>query len=92
MAMEFEWDPEKAAANLAKHGVSFGEAEGVFADPLALEMPDPDHAEDEERWIVIGESYRRRLLVVVFTERAESIRIISARLATRSETNGYERG
>jgi uncharacterized DUF497 family protein len=45
MALEFEWDPGKAAGNLSKHGVSFGEAEGVFADPLALEMPDPDHSE-----------------------------------------------
>lgn len=88
--MEFEWDPEKAAENLSKHGVSFGEAEGVFADPLALEMPDPDHSNDEERWIVVGQSYRQRLLVVVFIERAEAIRIISARPATRSETNGYE--
>jgi len=88
--MEFEWDPEKAAENLSKHGVSFGEAEGVFSDPLALEMPDPDHSEGEERWIIIGESYRHRLLVVVFTERAETTRIISARPASRSEANSYE--
>ena len=59
MALEFEWDPSKAAGNLSKHGVSFGEAEGVFADPLALEMPDPDHSEAERRWITIGQSYRR---------------------------------
>jgi uncharacterized DUF497 family protein len=92
MALEFEWDPAKAGENLAIHGVSFGEAEGAFADPLSLEMPDPDHSSDEERWILIGQSYRRRLLVVVFTERGDSIRMISARLATRSEATGYEEG
>jgi len=92
MALEFEWDPGKAAENLAKHGVSFGEAEGVFADPLAIEMPDPDHSEGEERWIVIGRSYRQRVLVVAFTEREDVIRIISARLATRLETKSYEEG
>lgn len=90
MALEFEWDPEKAAGNLSKHGVSFGEAEGVFADPLALQMPDPHHSSEEERWIAMGQSYRRRLLVVVFTERQERIRIISARLATRPEAMDYE--
>jgi hypothetical protein len=92
MALEFEWDPGKAAANLSKHGVSFGEAEGVFADPLALEMPDPDHSEAEQRWITIGQSYRRRLLVVAFTEREDVIRIISVRVATRSEMERYEEG
>jgi hypothetical protein len=92
MPLEFEWDPGKAAENLAKHGVSFGEAEGVFADPLAIEMPDPDHSEREERWIVIGRSYRQRVLVVAFTEREDFIRIISARLATRLETKSYEEG
>jgi hypothetical protein len=90
MPLRFEWDPEKAAQNLAKHDVSFPEAEGVFADPLALELPDRDHSDDEERWILIGESYRRRLLVVVFTEREEVVRLISARRATPAETKSYE--
>jgi hypothetical protein len=90
MALEFEWDPSKAGENLSDHGVSFGEAEGVFADPLALELADPDHSDEEARWIVLGHSYRERLLVVVFTERGEVIRIISARPATRGEMKGYE--
>ena len=90
MPIRFEWDPEKAAQNIVKHGVSFAEAEGVFADALALELADPDHSEVEERWIIIGRSYRERLLVVVFTEREESVRIISARSATRGETRHYE--
>jgi uncharacterized DUF497 family protein len=92
VALEFEWDPAKAVENLSKHAVSFGEAQGVFADPLALEMPDPDHSQDEERWVVIGRSYRERLLVVAFTEREATIRIISARLATGAEVRAHEEG
>jgi uncharacterized DUF497 family protein len=61
MGPEFEWDPSKADDSLSTHGVSFGEAAGVFADPLALELPDPDHSEAEVRWVVIGHSYRQRL-------------------------------
>jgi hypothetical protein len=90
MALEFEWDATKAAENLSNHGVSFGEAEGVFADPLAVEMPDSDHSDAEDRWIMLGHSYQQRLVVVVFTERGRTIRIISARLATRSEQKDYE--
>jgi uncharacterized protein len=74
----------------AKHGVTFAEAEGVFADLLALELPDPGHSDIEERWVIIGQSYRARPLVVVFTERQETIRVISARLATRAESKRYE--
>jgi uncharacterized protein len=90
MVPEFEWDPTKAAENLAKHGVSFGEAESVFADPLAVEMLDPDHSEAEDRWLALSHSYRQRLLVVIFTERGTTVRIISARLATGSEQKSYE--
>jgi uncharacterized DUF497 family protein len=90
MPIRFEWDPEKGAQNLAKHGVSFPEAEGVFADPLALELPDPDHSEHEERWLLVGQSYRSRLLVVVFTERGDAVRLISARRASSAETKSYE--
>ena len=90
MGLEFEWDPSKADENLSTHGVSFGEAAGVFADPLALELADPDHSDEEIRWVAIGHSYRGRLLVVVFTERGEAIRIISARPANRGEKKSYE--
>lgn len=92
MSFPFEWDPEKAARNLAKHRVSFPEAQSAFGDALAAEMPDPAHSLDEERMILIGRSYRERLLVVVFTERSDSIRIISARQATRYERKIYEEG
>jgi uncharacterized DUF497 family protein len=67
MGLRFEWDRRKAARNLAKHGLSFDEASTVFADRLSLTIPDPDHSEDEDRWIIIGQSNRGRLLVVVHT-------------------------
>lgn len=92
MSFLFEYDPEKAARNLAKHRVSFAEAETVFTDPLALEMPDPEHSLEEERLLLVGRSFRQRLLVVVFTERGDSIRIISARGATSHERRAYEEG
>jgi hypothetical protein len=86
----FEWDPEKAKANLTKHGVSFAEAVTVFGDPLSMNMPDPDHSEGEHRFIVLGLSDRYRLLVVSYTDRSPRTRIISARLATRHERKQYE--
>jgi uncharacterized DUF497 family protein len=86
----FEWDPEKAKANLTKHGVSFAEAVTVFGDPLSMNMPDPDHSEGEHRFIVLGLSDRYRLLVVSYTDRPPRTRIISARLATRHERKQYE--
>ena len=86
----FEWDPEKAEANLSKHGVSFAEAVTAFGDPLSMNMPDPDHSEGEQRFIVLGMSDRYRLLVVSYTERLPRTRIISARLATRHERKQYE--
>ena len=88
--MEFEWDQPKAESNLEKHGVSFDEAATAFGDPLSLTIPDPDHSDDEERFILLGESFEGRLVVVVHTERGERIRIISARLATRNERENYE--
>jgi len=88
--MRFEWDPDKAAANLQKHGVGFDEAREVFNDPNAIEEFDADHSIEENRFTVIGFS-RRRLLLVVFTERAgDAIRVISARNATRRERSEYE--
>lgn len=92
MSLDFEWDPRKALSNRRKHGVSFEEAATVFADPLALTIHDPLHSEEEDRFVTIGESERLRVLVVVFTERAEKIRIISARFATRRERKQYEEG
>lgn len=90
MGYIFEWDPKKAKANLSKHGVSFAEAVTAFGDPLSMNMPDPDHSEDEQRFIVLGMSDRYRLLVVSYTERPPRTRIISARLATRHERKQYE--
>jgi uncharacterized DUF497 family protein len=62
--VRFEWDPEKAASNLAKHGVSFEEARTVFGDPLATTVPDPDHSGAEERWLTTGLSDQHHLLIV----------------------------
>lgn len=90
--MEFEWDPEKAAGNLAKHGVTFQEAATVFGDPLAMTYFDPDHSEDEDRYLSIGHSNTGRLLIVSHTDRDERIRIISARQASRKERKSYEEG
>lgn len=90
MALEFEWDPAKAEANLKEHGVSFDEATTVFRDTLSITISDPDHSDSEDRFIDIGMSYRMQLLVVSYTERQDKIRIISARRATRAERKSYE--
>jgi hypothetical protein len=90
--MEFEWDEEKAVANLAKHGVSFEEAKTIFDDPLYVDFYDPDHSVDEHRYIIIGESKQRRLIIVSYTERDDVVRLISAREVTRSERETYEEG
>jgi hypothetical protein len=90
VALRFEWDPEKAVGNLAKHGVSFEEAATVFGDPLGRIVDDPRHSADERRHVLLGFSERQRLLAVMFTERPHAIRIISARKATRRERRGYE--
>ena len=86
----FEWDEHKAKINLRKHGVSFEEAQTVFTDPLSITLSDPDHSEDEERFIDVGMSNNRRVLVVVYTERGKRIRLISAYKATRAERKQYE--
>ncbi|MBE9116897.1 BrnT family toxin [Lusitaniella coriacea LEGE 07157] len=90
--MKFEWDENKAARNLSKHGVEFEEAKTVFDDPLYIDFYDPDHSDDEERYLIVGESQRGRLLIVSYTERKDSIRLISAREVTRSEREVYEEG
>lgn len=89
MTLQFEWDPEKAARNVAKRGVQFEEAASVFADPLALIFDDAHHS-GEPREILIGHSMENRLLLVCFTMRGQSIRLISARQATRQERREYE--
>ncbi|MBZ0168831.1 hypothetical protein MELA_03022 [Candidatus Methylomirabilis lanthanidiphila] len=90
ISLRFEWDPKKAAANLAKHGVSFKEGLTVFLDPLARIFDDEDHSIEEEREIIIGYSTKRRLLLVCFTSRGASIRIVSVRKATWRERYDYE--
>ncbi len=90
--MIFEWDEDKAERNLTKHGVSFDEASTVFADPLSLTIPDPLHSDQEDRFVINGLSHRHRHLVVVYTERGENVRLISARPATPSERKKYEEG
>src|SRR6266478_3097314 len=79
MTLRFEWDSNKAAANLSKHGVSLEEALTVFSDPLARIFDDEEHSSDEPREIIIGHSARRRLLLVCFTARGSTLRLVSAR-------------
>jgi uncharacterized DUF497 family protein len=86
----FEWDPSKAAANLRKHRVAFPEATSVLQNPLAITIFDPDHSEEEDRYITIGPSGGGRLLMVAHTDRGTRIRIISARELTRAEREAYE--
>ncbi len=92
MGLGFEWDANKAAQNLQKHGLSFEEASTVLADPLSLTIPDPLHSESEDRFVITGLSNRHRHLVIAYTERDDVIRIISARAATPHERKKYEEG
>jgi uncharacterized protein len=85
MSLRFEWDPNKAEANLSKHEVSFEEAVTVFADPLARIFPDEEHSVDELREIIIGHSAGHQLILVNFTGINDRVRISSARKATRRE-------
>ena len=87
--LTFAWDPDKAERNEQKHGVSFSEAGTVFGDPLSITVYDPDHSEGEDRYIIVGTSNRDRLLMVAYTERGTSTRIISARPLTRAERKAY---
>ena len=88
----FAWDEEKAASNLEKHGVAFEEAATAFGDPLSLTVVDPDHSDNEDRFILLGETALGRLVVVAHSERGDKIRIISARPATKRERKDYEKG
>lgn len=89
--LSFEWDPKKEASNVAKHGVTFSEAQTAFTDEFARLIPDPDHSSDEDRFVLLGTSIGSRLLVVCHCIRSEdSIRIISARKAQKQERKNYE--
>jgi uncharacterized protein len=88
--MKFEWDQDKALSNLSKHGVAFEEAKSVFDDALYVDFYDPDHSGDEARYLIVGASNRGRLLIVSYTEKDGSTRLISAREVRRSEREVYE--
>lgn len=90
--MKFEWDKRKAISNIKRHGVAFEEASTVFGDPLSSTIQGPKHSNKEDRYITIGLSAKFRIIVVIHTERGDTIRIISARLATKREKINYEKG
>lgn len=87
----FEWDEHKAALNIRKHGVSFEEAQTVFRDENAVEFDDPEHSNEEERFLIMGISFKLRMLVVChcLREQGDMIRLISARKATQREEREY---
>ena len=91
--LRFEWASQKAGANLQKHGVSFEEAKSVFYDENAKLISDPDHSEDEDRFVLLGISHSLRIILVCHCYRSEGnvIRIISARKATPKESKAYKR-
>ena len=90
-SISFSWDKRKNSANQKKHGVSFEEAQSVFFDEKAIEYFDPGHSESEDRFLMLGHSYRLRVLVVSYTLRNDGteIRIISSRKATKKEQKSY---
>jgi hypothetical protein len=90
--LNFEWDEQKARDNYRSHRVSLEEGATVFGDSFSITIDDPDHSADEQRYIDIGTSEKGRVLVVSYTERGDRIRIISCRMATRSERRRYEEG
>lgn len=98
MQLSFEWNPIKAAANIRKHGISFEHAAEIFQDPMALTIFDNEHSIDEERWITMGQANNRVYILVVHTYQDSDnsneikIRIISARLANKSEIKQYQQG
>lgn len=89
-SMKFEWDADKAAANLEKHGLSFEEASTAFGDPLSRTIRDPLHSSEEDRFVIVGMTSAGRLVVVVHTDRGESVRLITARIATPAERRRHE--
>ena len=97
MEYNFEWDPSKARDNIRKHGITFKQASKVFDDPMAVTIFDDDSSDEEDRWVTLGQVQSRYYLVVVYTYRDSinditTIRIISARSATKPEIRQYEKG
>jgi len=88
--MKFEWHAQKAISNVRKHGVTFDEAKTVFFDPLGFSVFDPDHFDEEDRYVTMGMTDRFRLVIVSHTDRGDAIRIISARLPDAQEIKEYE--
>jgi uncharacterized protein len=91
--LTFAWDSDKSELNKRKHGISFEEAESVFYDEKAIEFYDPEHSDDEDRFLMLGMSFKLRILVVCYClrDKGSVIRIISARKATRKEGKAYRR-
>lgn len=92
MKMQFDWDDAKAQVNLKKHAVNFEEAKTVWDDYFYIDLEDDEHSAEEKRFLIVGESSQNRLLIVSYTERENSIRIISARELTPKERRDYEQG
>ena len=90
MGLQFEWDEKKAKINKRKHGITFEEATTAFADELSITIDDPLHSDDEDRLVLIGQSKAFKTLIVIHVEKRESIRVISARKATKHEQKFYE--
>jgi hypothetical protein len=91
MGLKFEWDKRKAVLNIKKHGVSFEDAATAFGDPLSVTIHDPKHSDDEDRFLLLGETQDKKLVVVAHTDRKDTIRLINARPATRQEREDYEK-
>ena len=91
MGLKFEWDRRKAVSNGRKHGVSFEDAATAFGDPLSVTIHDPKHSDDEDRFLLLGETQDKKLVVVAHTDRKDTIRLINARPATRQEREDYEK-
>jgi len=90
LALNFEWDDKKAKSNLIKHKISFEEASTAFGDDLSITIEDPLHSDNENRLILIGKSNNNKTLIVVHIEQTDSIRLISARKATKKEQKFYK--
>ena len=91
MGLKFEWDRRKAVLNIKKHGVSFEDAATAFGDPFSVTIHDPKHSDDEDRFLLLGETQDKKLVVVAHTDRKDTIRLINARPATRQEREDYEK-
>jgi len=91
LSLIFEWDENKAEENLQKHNVGFEEAKTVFNDPFSLTVYDRKHSNDEDRYLDIGLSFKRRFIIVSYTEKGKNIRIISSRKANKMEQKDYEK-